>query len=681
MARLAVDIGGTFTDVIYLDDQDGEARSAKTPTLPENPVHGVLEAIRILAIDTGEIQSFVHGNTLVVNIIIERKGAKTALVTTAGFRDVLEIGRGGRTSLYDFTFRKPEPFVPRDLRFEVRERISPTGKILSALALTDADKFIDAFRFEGVESVAIQFLHSYAEPQHEILFANYLAARLPGIAVTTSSELTREWREYERANTAVLNAYVQPATMMFLDKLEASLVEEGFRCPIVAVQSNGGQLNMSTARKHPISLIESGPAAGIGYAKLIAEIADEPDVIFFDVGGTTAKCSVLKNREVAVTTNYRLEETETSPGYPVKIPVVDVVEIGTGGGSIANVNSFGVLNVGPRSAGAMPGPACFDRGGHLPTITDAMLHLGILNPQNFAGGQIRLNVDKSRKSLSNLARDLNMDVDEAASGILRVANANMINALRLVSVRRGHDPRDFALIAMGGGGPMHAAALGQQLGVRKIIVPPNPGYASAWGMFTSAPRRDFVRTSLQHAETADIEGIDNIFRELEEQAMQHFEEELARSRGNASFRRSLDARYVGQEHVVNVPIAHNVGSVDDILEGFRSVHERNYTFTMEQTPVELVNFKLTAEIHVPRLKIMSKQTAKRSSEAAQRGERIVNLGEDGIQNVRIFVRDLMPVDLDIAGPVIVEEPSATTVVLPTQRLRVDEFSNLHITQS
>ncbi|MBN9252019.1 MAG: hydantoinase/oxoprolinase family protein, partial [Mesorhizobium sp.] len=380
MARLAVDIGGTFTDAVYLEDETGESRSAKLPTTSENPVEGIQQALDVLGVRPDEITSVIHGNTLVVNVIVERKGARTALVTTAGFRDVLEIARGSRTNIYDFTFKKPEPFVPRDLRFEVRERIDHNGNVLSALALTDADKLVDYFRFEGVESVAIQFMHSYAEPQHEILFANYLASRLPDIAITTSSELTREWGEYERANTAVLNAYVQPKALFFLEGLETALATRGFQCPVVAVQSNGGHTTTTLAKKHPITLIESGPAAGIGYVKRISEAICESNVIFFDVGGTTAKCAVLENRETPVTTEYRLERSETYPGYPIKIPVVDVVEIGTGGGSIAKIDPYGILNVGPESAGAAPGPACFGKGGTQPTTTDAMLHLGILNP-------------------------------------------------------------------------------------------------------------------------------------------------------------------------------------------------------------------------------------------------------------------------------------------------------------
>ena len=679
MGRLATDIGGTFTDLVYFDEETGALSVAKSLSTPRDLTRGVLDTIEQAGLDVEKVDYFVHGGTTVINAITERTGAKTALVTTEGFRDVLEIARGNRPDLYNLRYRKEVPFVPRRLRFEVRERIDARGRVRTPLHLEDLDRVIEVCRAEGVEAIAIQFLHSYAAPAHEAACEAYLRERLPGVGITASHEITREWREYERANTAVLNAYVQPIVQRYFDTLEAGLDALGLACPKMAMQSNGGTTSFGWARAHPITLLESGPAAGVNGAALIGRLCGEPDVIYLDIGGTTAKCSTIEDGAPAVTTDYRLEATRIRYGYPVRVPVVDIVEIGAGGGSIAWFDDSGGLCVGPRSAGADPGPACYARGGSAPTVTDAKLITGVLNPANFAGGRLALDIGRARTAMGRIADGLGCGVDEAAVAVIRVVDANMINALKLVSIQRGHDPRDFALMVGGGGGAMHGASLGRELGVKEIAVPRFPGLFSAWGMLATAPRRDFMRTALQRAETLEIAALRALFAELRAEAEDYFAAEGGH--GTVTAACHVDMRYAGQEHAVTVLIDLEGASREALLDAFHAAHERAYTFRLADTPVELVTFRLTATADVARPELTPWVAEGRSAEAAARGMRPVDFGEDGRHETAVFDRDLLPPGFEAAGPLIVEEPSSTTLVCPGQRVRVDELGFLRIAEA
>ena len=678
MGRLASDIGGTFTDLVYFDEESGTLKVEKSLTTPKDLTIGVEDTIRLAQVEPEKIDFFVHGGTTVINAITERKGAKTALVTTAGFRDVLEIARGNRPDLYNLSFEKPVPFVPRRLRFEVRERMDAAGNEVAPLMLSDLDAVVDRCRAENVEAVAIQLLHSYAAPGHEAVCAEYLREKLPGVAVTASHEITREWREYERANTAVLNAYVQPIVQRYFASLEGSLKGQGLDCPFAAMQSNGGSTSFEWAKAHPITLVESGPSAGVNGAALVGELCGEKDAIYLDIGGTTAKCSVIEGAQVQVTTEYKLEWTRINPGYPVKVPVVDIVEIGTGGGSIAWFDKVGTLKVGPVSAGSDPGPASYGQGGTEPTVTDAKLLTGVLDPDYFAGGRIKLDVAAAERAMQKVADGLGGTVEEAAVAVLRLADADMINALKLVSIQRGHDPRDFVLIVGGGGGAMHAATLGRELGVREIIIPLYPGYFSAWGMLATEPRRDFVQTALTRADDMTADGIAKLFAGLRAEAETYFsaQDEVEASQLNFEF--GIDLRYLGQEHWVTVPAALEGLSVDGILHDFHIAHERAYTFRLDDTPVEFVNFRLTATARVPRPEVKPLNGAGRSEAAAAKGTRSVHYGEDGRHDARILDRDLLPPGFEAEGPLVVEEPSANIIVHPGQKLRVDDLGFLHI---
>ena len=679
MGRLASDIGGTFTDLVYFDEATGALGTAKSLTTPEDLTKGVIDTIELSGLAPSDVDFFVHGGTTVINAITERKGAKTALITTAGFRDVLEIQRGNRPDLYNLRFKKERPLVPRLLRFEVRERVDPAGNVLVPLEIKDLDRIIERCREEGVEAIAIQYLHSYIAPDHEAETAAYLRERLKGVAVTASHEITREWREYERANTAVLNAYVQPIVQTYFGRLEEALKGAGIHSSYAAMQSNGGTTSFAWAKEHPITLMESGPAAGCNGAAIVGALCDEPRVIYLDIGGTTAKCTTIEDGKPKVTTEYRLEYSRTQFGYPLRVPIVDIVEIGAGGGSIAWFDKAGHLKVGPVSAGADPGPACYCRGGTEPTVTDAKLITGVINPKNFAGGQFDLDAGKARDAMQKVADGLGVNVEEAAVAVIRTVEANMINALKLVSIQRGHDPREFALVVGGGGGAMHGAPLGRELGVKNVIVPLYPGLFSAWGMLATEPRRDFMQTVLQRAEAVKGEDVRALFARLKLEAEEYFRSDANIANAEISFEGGIDLRYLGQEHSVTVPVDIESATTATILADFHTVHEKTYTFRLDDTPVEFVTYRLAATAKVPRPELKKLSDEGRSVKAARKAPRMVDFAEDGRHEAAVYARDKLPAGALLEGPMIVEEATSTTLVHPGQTLRVDDFGFLHIT--
>jgi N-methylhydantoinase A len=683
--RVAVDIGGTFTDVVAFDEDSGHVWAAKASTTPGNFAQGVLASIAAGEIDPRAVAAFIHGTTVVINAITERRGVKTALLTTAGFRDVLEIGRGNRPDMYNLKFHKPRPLVPRRLRFEARERVGADGNVWTPLATEDLEEAAVACQVEGVQALAICFLHAYAHPQHEQRAAAFLRQRLPGVAITASSEITREWREFERSSTVVLNAYVQPILAAYLADLERRLQAAGVSAPLFAMLSNGGTATFQAARQMPIALVESGPVAGVSGAALIGQTIGDANIISLDIGGTTAKCSLIEDGEVKITTDYRLEATLRSPGYPLKAPVVDIVEIGAGGGSIAWFDAGGALRVGPRSAGADPGPACYGRGGVEPTVTDALLIAGILDPDYFLGGQLRVDLALARRAYEPIAQRLDVSVDDAAAGVIRLVNEQTGDALKLISVRRGHDPRDFTLVAFGGGGPTHVAALLAELGVKRIVIPPFPGTFSAWGMLLTEPRVDRVQTRVLPLEANGIAEIERLFEETEAEAIAALD---AQGFARASIRpprRSLDMRYRGQEHTVEVPLTADAQLDHDLLTAaFHERHRRRYTFALDETAVEIVNLRVTATAYIARPAIGTHR-AHGTSDPCKGTRRVQFADEQGAGGVSrlltpIYERALLPSGFAATGPLIVEEPSTTTVVHPGQRLAVDELRNLVITR-
>jgi len=679
MQRVAVDIGGTFTDLVCLDEDTGAVRDDKAHTTPENFALGVLNTVNKAGISLEDVTYFVHGTTVVINAVTERNGARTALVTTRGFRDVLEIGRANRPDLYNFYCRKPVPYVPRKYRFEVDERLNRFGEVLRPLDVEGIRLVAQRCRAAGIEAVAVCLIHSYTNPAHEREVGRVLCEELPGVQITLSSDLIKEWREYERTSTTVLNAYVKPAAQRYLDTLQSELNKMGLRVNPHAMQSNGGTAAFSRAKETPITLIESGPVGGVIGAKTIADLIGVKNVISLDIGGTTAKTSAVSGGEVKITTDYHLEKTPRFAGYPVKAPVVDIIEIGAGGGSIAWIDDVGVLKVGPQSAGSVPGPACYGLGGARPTLTDANVVAGRIDPEAFLGGQFRLHVDRARQALEPIAQHFGIRIDEAARGIIRTANNNMINALKLVSVRRGHDPRDFAMVAMGGNGPVHGAFLAGELRIPKVIVPQMPATFSAWGMLMTDLRQDFVQTKIMPTVGCDLNEVDGIYRAMEEEALRVYALQ-GLGREKVVFARSADLRYIGQEHTVRTPVP--AGRMDDsivsrVRKDFDRLHEQSYTFQLPGSAVEFVNFNLTAFGTVKKARLEKMAPAGRI-DSARTGTRLIDFDEQGRLMSQVFNRGKLGPGHQLEGPAVVEEDTSVTVVYPGQTLSVDEYGNLII---
>lgn len=676
MLRVATDIGGTFTDLVYVTP-DGQVGTAKSHTTPGKFEKGVMDVIEASHITPKEFVSFVHGTTIVINAITERKGAKVGLLTTEGFRDILEIGRGNRPDFFNLEYPKPKPFVPRYLRREVPERISYKGIESKSLDLSGLPAILDDFRAEGVEAIAISFINSYANPVHEEAALAKVKELWPEVSVVNSCQITREWREYERTNTAVLSAYVQPIAHRYLDSLTISLSKAGMTCTPYIMQSNCGVDTVKSARQIPITMIESGPASGVWGAAALGRLIGEQNSIAIDIGGTTAKCGLITKGDVKLNTNYLVERTETSAGYPVMVPVVDLVEIGNGGGSIAWVDEFQRLHVGPQSAGAVPGPVSYGAGGTEATTTDANLVLGRINPNYFCGGTLVADMEAVDKALDKLAATLSTGRREAARGIIRIANNNMVNAIKLISVNRGHDPRDFTLFAFGGGGGMHACALAKELGIKKAVIPSLSGVFSAWGMLLSDLRRDYLQTQIVELSGLQASAqINQALTMLEEQAIQEFtDEHIERSRMH--FLRYGRCRYQNQEHFVEIALpdgALTSAQIDTIAENFRTNFEREYTYRLD-APAELVCYHLVAIAEVDKLKPEVHQRTGRKVEAAVKGKREVDFVEAGIHQATIYNGDALEPGMSFVGPAIIEESGTTVVLPPGLPCHVDDYGN------
>ncbi|OGO48237.1 MAG: 5-oxoprolinase [Chloroflexi bacterium RBG_16_64_32] len=678
--RVASDIGGTFTDLAYLDEETGRVGMTKVSTTPADFSEAVVGTLRKAGVDVPRTSFFVHGSTVIINALTERKGAKTALITTQGFRDVLEIGRANRPDIYNMSYTKPKPFVPRYLRREVHERVNYKGEELAPLNEADVRQAVEKILAEGAQAIAVCFLHSYANPSHEIECGEIVSQLAPDIPLTLSHQITQEWREYERTSTAVLNSYVHPTARAYLDHLERDLTKMGMdRRVLHVMQSNGGSATFESGKRSPINLVESGPVAGVIGAAHVGDLIGEPNVISLDIGGTTAKTSLVEKGTPKITTEYKIEQRRDTAGYPILAPTVDIVEIGAGGGSIAWIDRAGALRVGPVSAGAAPGPACYGWGGDQPTVTDANVLAGRINPAYFLGGEIPLDVQRAEAAMRPIAEAFHLSIEEAAMGVIRIADANMINALKLVSVRRGYDPRDFVLIAFGGGGAMHAGALMRELRVKKVLIPVEPAVFSAWGMLMTDLRRDYIRTLITRTDQVNPARLNAIYAEVEAQALQDLTAEGVRE-ADMDFQRFADMRYMGQEHTVKVRLP--AGAIDDrampdINERFHALHEQTYTFRLE-TPVELVNYHLTAVGRVKKPEFRKLDIRQGKLAEARKGARRVNFDELGFAEATIYERERLPLGVAVKGPAVVEEPASTTVVFPDQKLNRDEFGFLHI---
>jgi N-methylhydantoinase A len=681
--RAATDVGGTFTDVVYFstDSATGvqEIVTAKSDTTPPNFEEGVMNVLRKSGVDLEDIAFLAHGTTLVINALAERSGVKTGLITTEGFRDSLEIARGNRPDFFNLHYEKPPPFVPRYLRREVPGRMSQTGQERRPLDLTGLPAIMDDFRAEGVGAVAICLLHSYANPTHEQNVLDRVRELWPDVSVVASHQISREWREYERTSTVVLSAYVQPVAERYLGRLADELRDGGFGGQLYIMQSNCGVDSVEKTKEIPITMVESGPASGFWGAAELGRLIGDANVLALDIGGTTAKCSLIEGGHVKIISDYWIERSRLSAGYPIQVPVVDVVEIGQGGGSIAWVDDFGRLHVGPQSAGALPGPAAYGRGGTEATTTDANLELGRINRDYFCGGEIQADMNGVDRALGVIAEKLGVDPTEAARGVVRIANNNMINALKLVSVNRGYDPRDFTLVAFGGGGGMHAVALATELGIGRVVIPRAADVFSAWGMLMSDLRRDYFVTRLMTLDRDNVPRVGELLDEMAGAALEQFSREGIAAE-QVTFRRYGNLRYENQEHSVEVPLPAgriDEAAVDEITETFHSSYEREYTYRLD-APTEFVGAHIVAIAEVGKLAPTPLPTAGRGLGDALKGRRAVDYATEGVHEADIYAGELLDPGMSFDGPAIVETKGSTVVVHPGNELAVDDYGNLVI---
>jgi len=681
--RVATDVGGTFTDLVCFetDAETGKHSvvTAKSDTTPPDFETGVLNVLAKGNVDPSEVSFLAHGTTVIINSLTERKGVKVGLITTKGFRDSLEIARGNRPDFFNLHYQKPIPFVPRYLRRELPGRMSYRGKESEPLDMALLPNILSDFKSEGVEAVAICFLHSYANFAHEKTAMSEVQKLWPEVAVVASHQITREWREYERTSTAVLSAYVQPAAEKYLQQLANGLKKKGFKGSPYIMQSNCGVDSLESVSRIPITMVESGPASGFWGAAELGKLINEPNVLALDIGGTTAKCSLIENGQVRIMTNYWIERDGKSAGYPIMVPVVDLVEIGNGGGSIAWVDEYGKLHVGPQSAGAIPGPAAYGKGGSEATTTDANLKLGRINHDYFCGGSIKADMKAANSALNNVGKKLGITSTEAARGIIRIANNNMINALKLVSLNRGFDPRDFVLIAFGGGGGMHAVDLAQELGVKKVVVPAAASVFSAWGMMMSDLRRDYFLTHLADLVDGAASNIEKAFSDVESQAISQFKSEGIEKK-NIKFTRYGNFRYKNQEHTTEVKLSD--GKVSDeqislIEDEFHKTYEHEYTYRLDM-PVELVGIHVVATTEVGKLTMKEMPNQKTDESEARKGEREVDYALDGIHQATLYDGEKLMPGMKLIGPAIIEDSGATTVIQPGNKVYIDGYTNIHI---
>lgn len=674
--RIAVDTGGTFTDLGMINEETGELVVTKVPSTPDDPGRAVLSGVQQLMdnyqITPRDITFLLHGTTVATNALLERKGAKIGLITTAGFRDILHIGRQVRPRLYDHKARKPAPLVPRQLRFEVRERMLPGGKIHTPLNEDDVYQVAAGLKEENVEAVAICLLHSYANPEHELRVKEIVSKVCPGAFISLSVDVLPEFREYERMSTIAVNAYVMPKVNRYVANLARQLRELGIGSDLYIMQSNGGVITSQEAQHVSARTVLSGPAGGALAGIALASQSAWPNLITVDMGGTSLDICLIHDRNPRFTT-----ESEIG-GCPLKLPMIEIHTIGAGGGSIAWIDSGGALRVGPHSAGAVPGPVCYMKGGIEPTVTDANVVLGRINPEYILGGQMDLDVVASRRVIEEkIAGPLGLTVEQAAEGIISVVNANMVRGIRVVSVEKGYDPRDFALVAFGGAGAVHAVEMANELGMTTVIVPPRPGITSAIGMLYADVRHDYVRTYLTDTREADTGELNRLVSEMTEQASEQLVKEGFQPDGMA-FHLSADLRYARQAYELNVPLAQAHIS-EDILAGaveqFHNLHQQGYGYCRRKDVVELVNIRLVAWGKLPQ--VAGAHSMQDSGQESRLGTRPVYVNGKW-QEAGIYRRQYLNTGATLLGPAVIEQLDATTMVFPGQKVVVDSLGNLVI---
>ena len=680
MYRIGIDVGGTFTDFTLLDARDGQLSFFKVPSTPADPSEAIEMGLRQMADAFGYEPAHVvylgHGTTVATNTVIQRTGARTRLLTTKGFRDVLELGRQARPSIYDYRVEKPPVMVPRDLRCEVSERVTARGDVLVPLDEASLAKAVETLKAAKVEAVAICFLHSYLRPEHEEAARAAVEAALPGVFITCSADILPEFREFERMSTTVINAALGPRLDRYLDRFQARVRDVGIPAVPYTIHSNGGLMPADEVRKAPVRTCVSGPAAGVVGAAEVGRVAGLPNLVTFDVGGTSTDVSLIENA-TPMFTSARLVA-----GYPVKTPMVDIHVIGAGGGSIASLDDAGAVHVGPESAGADPGPVAYGRGGTRPTITDANLVLGRLAEADMLGGRMTVDKDAARAAIdTEIAGPLGLSVEEAAHGIIRIAVANMGRAIRSVSVEKGHDMDRLALAAFGGAGPLHAAEVARECGLPRILIPREPGTLCAQGMLLSDVSLDFVRSRMGDAGEDAWRDILGLFDDMQAEGAAFLDRENI-PEDRRVFRRLLDARYLGQNFEVPVDCG-GLGPNDlaEFEDRFHAAHRREYGYDIRYRAIEFVSPRLKAAGKVRRGD-PPEVPGGPSLEAARTGLRQVYIdAEQGWQDARLYDRAKLPAGVDLPGPAIVTEMSSTSLILPGQTAAADRWGNLIVRET
>lgn len=672
-----IDIGGTFTDLVGCID--GKIVTSKTSTTPADPTKGVARSLELAECDLPSLGEVLHGSTIAINTVLERKGASTALITTKGFRDVYAIGRGNRIEAFNLWFHRPKPLVERRFTYEVNERMNANGDVMTPLDAKEVEALAVELRTQKIDAVAVCFLHSYANPDHEKRVGEILRKADPSLFVTLSHEILREFREYERTSTTSLNAYVGPRVRNYLNTLDAYLRSAKFGGKLHLMRSNGGVMSLDQARMQPVSMMESGPVAGmIGAGRLAVHLGLE-QCIGFDMGGTTAKSSLITRGQPAIEDGYVIGEHAS--GQPMQLPVVDIVEVGNGGGSIAWVDPAGGLHVGPQSAGADPGPVCYGKGSVDPVVTDADLVLGRINGGRFLNGAMQLNVEAARKAIDEkVGKPLGLSTIEAALGVATIADNNMSLSVRAVSVNKGVDPRETAMIAFGGAGPLHAIAIAREIFIPQVIIPKLPGTFSALGMLMASWRQDFVRTLVGRLGGLDPRLVERVFNELAADGKAQMQRDGIGS-DVADFRFYADLRYVGQEHALPIRIETAdmlTGNTDLVRQRFHDEHDQRYGQAAVEEQLEIVNLRLV--LTAPREDTLAEQWL------AEKWVPTDNVPETSREvyyddakkplKARVLWRPSMPTGMEIIGPAVIEEPNSTILIHPGDKVTVTEAGHL-----
>jgi N-methylhydantoinase A len=688
MYKLGIDIGGTFTDLVLLEESTGKLFFGKTLTTYDNPSNGIIKGTRELldreGVAASQLSGIVHGTTLVTNAVIERRGALTGLLTTKGFEDVLEIGRELRYDIYDINLSIPEPLVARNLRMGITERMDYKGNVITPLDMTEVETALDFLVSKGVQSVAVCLLHSFTNPSHEKAIGAFIRQKYPNLYVSLSVDVMPEIREYERSSATTMNAYVQPLTDQYLSLLEKRLRDEvGFGGTINIMISSGRLTTIEGARQTPIQLLESGPAGGTMAGVFFGKLTQKKDLLAFDMGGTTAKASLVFDLKPEITNQFeaaRVMRFKKGSGLPVRIPVIDMIEIGAGGGSIAHLDKLGLLKVGPESAASEPGPACYGRGGERPTVTDCDLILGYLNEDYFLGGTMKLDVEAARKAVKkHLADPLGISIEDAAMGVHRIVNENMANAARVHILEKGYDPRFYSMLAFGGAGPVHAFQTARLLNSPQLIIPVGAGVVSALGFLVSPIASESIRSYVSPLELIDWTKVNHLMDEMEHEGFTFLEKaNVPVSEGKVT--RIADMRYSGQGHEISVKIPNgklSEASLAEIEANFIKEYELRYGRTVPDVSMEAVTWRVEVAGKSP--EIIPNQVISTQGENALKGTRKVFLmGEKSYEDIPVYSRYLLKPNDTFDGPCVIEEMESTVIIGKNSKIKMDSYKNIVI---